>query len=324
MKKASLLCVWLVLGLTAWAQDTPKVEIPLGFSFVNVHPNLEDISSFNIYGGGGQVDFNFGNVFGIKADFMGYNLGGGINSQLRSAGLPAAVSGNLFTYMFGPQIKKHTGVFQPFAEALFGGAHTNAYASVLTEEGRIVSGSGNNNGFSMALGLGLDLQLSKHFALRPVEADYLLTRFSANHVANYTANQNNFRYFGGIEFLFGGAPPVPVSATCSASPSEVWSGDPVSVTITGANFNPKHTLTYAWTGNSGKLSNANAQTASVDTTGLTPGSYSARARSAIPRRRKTTRRPARQPSPSSSPRLRSSVARPVPQPSPLASRPPSP
>jgi opacity protein-like surface antigen len=283
MKKLLLLASVLLLGITAWAQDVPTVEIPLGFSMINVHPNLAPITSFNVFGGGGQVDFNFGSVFGIKADFMGYTQGSGLRNQLREHGFAAQANGNLFTYMFGPQVKKHTGMFQPFGEALFGAAHTNAYATILTDEGRILQGSGNNNAFAMALGGGLDLAVSKHIALRPVEVDYLLTRFGAR---NYHANQNNFRYLGGLDFMFGGAPPVPVTASCSASPTEVWSGDPVKVTATGANFNPKHTVTYGWTGNGGKLSSADAQTATVDTTGMTPGNYTANATITDPKEKK--------------------------------------
>ncbi len=205
---------------------------------------------------------------------MGYTQGSGLRVS-QNVQFLGNVNGNVFTYMFGPQIKKHSGVFQPFAEALFGAAHTNLYGNICKLQTGCISGSGDNNGFAMALGGGIDLQVAKHFAIRPVEVDYLLTRFTANHDTSYTANQNNFRYFGGLEFLLGGAPPVPVTASCSASPAAVWSGDPVTVTITGANFNPKHTLTYAWTGNSGKLNSATSETTSVDTAGLAPGSYSA-------------------------------------------------
>ena len=285
MKKALLLFCVLLLGVTAWAQDVPKVEIPVGFSFINVHPNLASITSFNLFGGGGQVDFNFGSVFGVKADFMGYTQSSG-HRLTQNGEFVGNVSGNLFTYMFGPQIKKHSGKFQPFAEFLFGAAHTNLYANVCKLETGCASGSGNNNGFAMALGGGIDYQVNRHFALRPVEVDYLLTRFSANHVANYTANQNNFRYVGGLNFLFGGAPPVPVSASCSASPAAVWSGDPVNVTATGANFNPKHPTNYAWTANGGKLSGANAATATIDTAGMAPGSYSANATVTDPKEKK--------------------------------------
>ena len=287
MKKAFLLCIGLTLalGLTAWAQDVPTVEIPLGFSMINVHPNLNPITSFNVFGGGGQIDFNFGNYFGIKADLMGYTQGSGLRVSQNGQFL-GNLKGNVFTYMFGPQIKKHTGVFQPFAEALFGAAHTNLYGNICRLEVGCLSGSGDNNGFAMAFGGGIDLRVSRHFAIRPVEAYYLFTRFTANHVANYTANQNNFRYFGGIEFMFGGAPPVPVTASCSASPAEVWSGDPVTVTGTGANFKPKHTLTYAWTATGGKPSATNAQSTKIDTTGLAPGSYSATATIADPKEKK--------------------------------------
>jgi hypothetical protein len=273
-------------GSHVWAQDVPKVEIPVGFSMINVHPNLSPVTSFNVFGGGGQIDLNFSRTFGFKADFMGYTQGSGLRDQLRQLGYEGQVSGNMFTYMFGPQIKKHSGTVQPFAEFLFGAAHTNAYATILTAEGKIKQGSGNNNGFAMALGGGIDIKVARHLALRPLEVDYLLTRFSANHVAGYTANQNNFRYVGGLNFLFGGKPPVAPSASCTAQPAEVWSGDPVQVTATGSNFNPKHTVTYSWTPNGGKLSSTNTQTATVDTTGMAPGTYSAAATITDPKEKK--------------------------------------
>jgi hypothetical protein len=90
----------------------------------------------------------------------------------------------------------------------------------------------------------------------------------------------------GLFWELGGKPPIPPSASCSAQPTEVWSGDPVTVTASGANFNPKHTLTYGWTQNGGKLSSTNTQTATVDTTGMTPGSYSAVATITDPKEKK--------------------------------------
>jgi hypothetical protein len=77
----------------------------------------------------------------------------------------------------------------------------------------------------------------------------------------------------GLYLNLGGKPPVPVAATCSVSPNEVWSGDPVTATINPQNFNPKHTLTYAWSSTGAKVSGSGT-TANVDTTGLAPGSYS--------------------------------------------------
>jgi outer membrane protein OmpA-like peptidoglycan-associated protein len=269
VKRSHFLVMGLLLGVSAAAQDVPKVEIPLGFSFINVHPNLPQITSFNAYGGGGQIDFNFGPYFGIKADLMGYTQTA-LRDKLNNAGYAGAVSGNLFTYMAGPQIKKHTGVFQPFGEVLFGGGHTNSYATLVSPGGQVSQGGGNNNGFVMAAGLGLDLRVNRHISIRPVEADYLLTRFTANHIANYTPNQNNFRYVGGIVLTLGGKPPIPPTAACSITPTEVLAGEPVTATMTTENFNPKHTVTYQW---SGTGVSGTGTTGNVATTGLAPGSH---------------------------------------------------
>ena len=77
----------------------------------------------------------------------------------------------------------------------------------------------------------------------------------------------------GFTYNFGGKPPVPPTASCSASPTDVYPGDPVSATISTQNFNPKHTLTYRWSSTGGNVSGTGT-TGAVDTAALTPGSYS--------------------------------------------------
>jgi hypothetical protein len=47
----------------------------------------------------------------------------------------------------------------------------------------------------MAIGGGFDIPVSKSFEIRPVEIDYLMTRFT-NQVNN--SSQNNFRYSGSV------------------------------------------------------------------------------------------------------------------------------
>jgi hypothetical protein len=97
---------------------------------------------------------------------------------------------------------------------------------------------------------------------------------------NYRPSNHDFVYdsilsgpIAGIVFGFGGKPAPPVAATCSVSPTEIWSGEPVTATINTQNFNPKHTLDYKWTSSGAKVSGTGT-TANVDTTGLAPGSYS--------------------------------------------------
>jgi hypothetical protein len=290
MLKYVLLAAGLLIGVCASAQEVPvvpKMEIPVGFSFVNVHPDLAPITSFNVFGGGGQFNVNFGNYFGVKADFMGYAKGSGLSNQLRNnLDYTDSTRGNTFTYMFGPQIKKHTGKIQPFGEVLFGAAHTNAYATIANAFDS-ASGSGSNNAFAMAAGGGIDFKINRNFSLRPVQVDYLLTRFSANHVAGYTNNQNNFRYVGGLVFTFGGAPPIPPKASCSVSPTEIMAGDPVSATVATQNFNPKRPITYSWTSTGGHITGT-TETANVATTGLSPGSYTVSATATDEKQRNNT------------------------------------
>jgi len=274
----SVLGVSLLTAMSLVAQDYPKIEVPVGFSFVNVHPNLTPITSFNIFGGGGQFDYNIGPVIGIKADFMGYTQGNGLKTRLTNQGYTifGDVQGNLFTYMFGPQFKKHSGNWQPFAEGLFGAAHSNTFASIASTIRGAASTSSNNNAFAMAFGGGLDYKVGRNVQIRFAEVDYLYTRFGVNGT-KYTGSQNNFRYVGGLNVTFGGAPPVPPTASCSATPASVMVGAPVTVTANGSNFNPKHTVTYGWTTTGGKLSSTNTQTATIDTTGLSGGTYTANA-----------------------------------------------
>lgn len=214
MKNSKWICLLAFLCLVtvmSVAQDEfPKVELTGGYSYLNFHPSSALITSQNFNGGGGAFVYNFSPIFGVKADFMGYAVGTGWTKDLTKLGYTgASASGNAFTYMFGPQIKKHTGKFQPFGEGLFGAFHSNGYGTLIncienngcTEK----NGNGNNNGFAMEFGGGLDIPLSTHVQIRPVEVDYLYTHFGANHIAGYSAGQNNFKYFAGVNFTLGGS-----------------------------------------------------------------------------------------------------------------------
>lgn len=192
-----------IFAMTSFAQDYPKFEVPVGFSMVNVHPQTAAVTSFNVFGGGGGFVYNVSPLIGIKADFNGYTQGSG-QKVTQNGQLVGNVSGNLFTYLFGLQVKKHSGKLQPFGEALFGAAHTNFYGNLCKIEGTCGSANGNNNGFSMEYGMGLDIPITKSIQFRPVEVDYLYTHFGSNHIANASSSQNNFKYMAGVNLTFGG------------------------------------------------------------------------------------------------------------------------
>lgn len=195
MKKALLLVTVFLLGLAAVAQEFPRAEVAAMYSYARFRPAPSYTSGLNLNGGGGQVTFNFNRYFGMKAELAGYaNSKATFNDPEGSVSL----TGNTFTYLFGPQIKVRTEKLHPYFHALFGGARVGLGVRCvnLCEPG---AGEGSENAFAMALGGGLDIPVSHLIAIRVGQFDYLMTRFSNLE----SANQHNFRYSAGIVFNFG-------------------------------------------------------------------------------------------------------------------------
>jgi len=87
------------------------------------------------------------------------------------------------------------------------------------------------------------------------------------------AGESHSRLRTGILINLGlGEPPLPLAASCSISPASVMAGEPVTLTVTASNIHKNHTVTYSYLSTGGKAEGKNV-TASVDTTGLAPGSY---------------------------------------------------
>jgi hypothetical protein len=64
------------------------------------------------------------------------------------------------------------------------------------------SKSPSNNAFAMAVGGGLDIATSStRISIRPVDADFALTRFG-NNLTGGNNCQNNFRFQTGVQFRF--------------------------------------------------------------------------------------------------------------------------
>jgi hypothetical protein len=81
------------------------------------------------------------------------------------------------------------------------------------------------------------------------------------------------RLRSGIVFkLGGGAPAPPLAASCSLQPAEVMAGEPVTLTVAASNIHKNHTVDYRYASSGGKAE-GKGPTATVDTAGLAPGSY---------------------------------------------------
>jgi opacity protein-like surface antigen len=204
MKVHFLLGLAVILLCTgiASAQETDKFEVTGDYSYFRFNPGLPSyFNSQNLNGGGGQATFYLNSWFGVAADLQGYGSYTQCLKPSNPLGLTGCASANLFTYTFGPQLKYRAGRFEPFAEVLMGGAHSNFYANACSKEGICATKSPTNNAFALAIGGGVDIKATEHIAIRLVDADYELTRFGNNFTGGNNS-QSNFRFQTGIQFRF--------------------------------------------------------------------------------------------------------------------------
>jgi hypothetical protein len=135
----------------------------------------------------------------------------------------------------------------------------------------------NTWGVDLTAGGGLDYRtplFGGHLGIRLVQADYEYMHVDfgpASQTYGGRANINAARLSTGVVYHIGSiVPPPPVTLALAASPATVYAGEPVTVTATAGNLNPKLNAVYDYSGDDVK---ANGATATVDTTTLAPGTY---------------------------------------------------
>ena len=260
----ALACVLYLLGTFAAAQVTiqPQAEVYAGYAWL--HP-------------GGHYDYGLPTTdhsTGVDESFVYYlpqahNLGILVDSSQHFG----VEDEGIYYVLGGLQYKYHTDFFSPFFR-VFAGA-VRQVAPTYIDQWNAALGAGG----------GFDYNVGHHFGIRVAQVDYIYSNYS--QIVQVTKPQwNSVRLSAGVLYNIGNYYTPTPTAACSASPTEVTEGEPVTVTANGSNFNPKHTVTYAWTTNGGKLDTANAQSAHVDTTGVAAGSYTANATISDPKVRK--------------------------------------
>ena len=213
MRKTFYLAVLTSLfGLGIYAQEGPRADLTLSYSFLRVN-SAQTIPAFTANGGMGTFAWNLTNMIGIEAELGGYHNGNINNRQ---------VDTTFFSYLFGPRLSwGRSKRIDPYIHTLFGGQNTSTSISkdsvVVVNPLIAVNSSGNRysaatNNFAMAIGGGLDIKLTHTLTLRPAQIDYYLSRIEAINVTvppgqsvPSARNQNNFRYAAGLQFTFGGA-----------------------------------------------------------------------------------------------------------------------
>ena len=267
---AVLCCVCTLAA--AQEGPAPKWELFGGYSFfypgADVHGVLPDgilpISSrleSNPRGAGASVTYNFNRWFGLTLDGSGHWGSGetGLADRIDDAAF--------YNLSLGPKVTFRSHYFSPFLEVLVGDHRLAPDAFHAIDKLGFMGGG------------GIDLNLSRHVALRLIRADYVFSNYRYGPSATTPSTDlGGVRLQSGVVFMFGGeqARP-PASASCTIHPSEVMVGEPVTATVSGGNFNPKHTLTYSWSSTGGKVTSRDT-TATIDTNGVAGGSYTVTAR----------------------------------------------
>jgi len=173
----------LALPIIARAQESPRVEIFGGYSYLRLDDDLNDDRDLNGYNVSGNVTV-LGNWLGIKADFSGHFGDSAIALTPRTD-----LRKDLF--LFGPQFtfRKNERI-QPFAHVLIGVARVDLDNDTLGV-------NFDDTGFALAVGGGVDVTaFTNRLAIRVFQADYVLTRFNE-------VNFNNFRASTGVVLRLG-------------------------------------------------------------------------------------------------------------------------
>jgi outer membrane protein OmpA-like peptidoglycan-associated protein len=222
------------------ANDPPsKWDIFVGYSYLSPKGTV----GLNDY-----QNVDFGSIASI-AHFFNKNVGvqlegdehmesedwppGSNTSAINSNGDFAGGSGGLI-------LRFPTANITPWVHALGGGERVGSLYQFETW------------GWVVTAGGGLDIEtpwLQHRLAYRLVQADYQYASVNFLAGSGGTGTFNIARLSTGLVFhLTPIAPPPPVTLACSASPASIFPGDPVTVTATAGNLNPKLKADYSWTG----------------------------------------------------------------------------
>jgi outer membrane immunogenic protein len=165
--------------------NTHPLELTLSYSAMRVNAPPGRCSCFWMQGG--TAEFNAGLFHQLSAvGEVSIHHAASINSVHEGLGLG--------TYLFGLRYSQRAKRLAPFAQALVGGVH--GFDAFFPNPNR---SSATPDALAASFGGGINLNLSDRFALRVVQADYVLTTLP-NDAGNV---QNNLRLGAGIVIRIG-------------------------------------------------------------------------------------------------------------------------
>lgn len=179
----------MLSALCAWGQahtSLPNAPLEVAVDFQAMRANTVPGANFWTQGGGVQAAARITRHWGLSADFSGQHTGTMPGS---SAGL------DLITVLFGPRytLTLPHRRFRIYGQALGGAAHGSN--SVFPHSQGTTSSA---SGVAMLVGGGVDYPISRHLAVRALDAAWLRTTF----LNGTTTVQNNLRLGAGLVFRF--------------------------------------------------------------------------------------------------------------------------
>lgn len=249
---------WDIFAGYSYLAPHGTVITPINSSGGTVTANYDAVNVGGLFSGA----YFFNRFVGAQVEFAEHQYGDSV------AGSNVGTKGNddgFYTVGGGLIARFPTDTITPFVHALV--------------DAEKVSGPYHNPstwGPGLTAGGGIDYEtplFNHRLAIRLFQADYeyMHADFGPG-LEGGRANINAARLSAGLVFHVGSlAPPTPITESCTASPSSVFPGDPVTVTASAGNLDPKQSTVYSW---SGTGVTGNGTTATVATGPLAPGSYS--------------------------------------------------
>ncbi|MCL2661356.1 MAG: hypothetical protein FWD64_12690 [Acidobacteriaceae bacterium] len=245
---------------------SPKLDLSVLYSALHTNAPVGTCNCFWLHGGTAELAVPVWRNLSVVGEF-----GGQTTSQM----------GPVAPHIGLSQINGYGGLrlrlpnrtlFQPYGQAMVGVVH--GFNSEFPQAGTPPF-TASDTSFGMVLGGGLDWAVSRRFWIRLPQVDYHYNQLRNYHsvfVPGERDQQNELRLSAGVVVRFGKMATVPVVYACSASPAAVFPGEPVTITGTAQNLNPKRTPVYSWAMEGGAITGSN-EIAHVDTAGLAPGTF---------------------------------------------------
>lgn len=213
----------LLLPLSVAAQETPKLEVFGGYSYLRLTEQPRTLlKSASLNGWNALVKLNVTPRIGLLADFSGHYGQRGLTPFTIDSLTPAGevqriIPGDMrqHTFLFGPEVRllKRDRLLVN-VRALMGVAHTNTLVLPLREPiQRPPDLFGNPqqpitqrtfpsaSTFAASFGGSVDYRITNRLSYRIVQPELLLTRSGSMATGNF--NQYNFRLSSGIVFTSG-------------------------------------------------------------------------------------------------------------------------